>query len=371
MRARQITFGAVFCATFAASALGLAQPVTVANRNANQFEASAERTAAADEHRLRLQLGGAWIEGNARSLTANVAGQYGLRRGDNEFTASTAINLGFAVPPAMMGMTGVREYQRNTENYLARARYDRYFGDNSLWVSPLFFRDTFANVNSRLSGQFGYQRVFFNNPGKHKFRGEFGFDATLENLAFTTAVPARCPSGTMIPAAGMGACDAFAFMGRVYLGYENNLVSAFSLTAGLETLVNFLGLTTANVGPDIRVNSQLGASFKVGDFFSVGAQWNLRIMAQPIGTALPVDSNLLLTLNFSHSFDTPPPAAPEPEPAACPTCPTCPAAEAPTPPATEPAATTPVAAGTAPAAAPAAPAAPAPAAAATSASTTR
>lgn len=51
-------------------------------------------------------------------------------------------------------------YQRNAENYLLRARYDRYFGDNSIFVSPLFFRDTFAGFAARASGQLGYLRNF-------------------------------------------------------------------------------------------------------------------------------------------------------------------------------------------------------------------
>ncbi len=306
--------------------LALAQDVAVANRNANQFEAAAGSATADDAHRLRVQFGGAWIEGNSRTLTANFASRYQIRRGPNELTAEALINLGFAVPAAMMGMTGVRDYQRNAENYLLRARYDRYFGDNSLWVSPLFFRDTFSGFNFRVSGQAGYMRNFYNDPGKQKFKGEFGIDATFENLSFTGAAPPRCPAGTAMGMVGApGACSVFAFMGRVYLGYENHLSSSFDLTAGVETLVNFLGLSTPNSPPDIRIAGNLGAAFKVSDFFSVGAQWNVRVMVQPVPPAQPVDSTLLLTLNFTHSFDAPPPPPPEPTPAApvCPTCPAC------------------------------------------------
>lgn len=323
-----------------------AQDISVANRNANQFEAGAGRAEATDEHRLRAQLGSAIVEGNSRSISANGAVRYQLRRGANELTAEGIMNLGFAVNPMMMAAG----YQRNAENYLARARYDRYFGDNSIWVSPLFFRDTFAGFAARVSGQAGYLRNFYNDPGRRKFKGEFGIDATYEVLQFSTMVPARCPAGTMAAAMGSTAeCGSFAFMGRVYLGYEDNASSMFSFNAGIETLVNFLGLATpqpgmpgVNAPPDIRVNFNAGFAFKVSDFFSVGAQYTLRALVQPIGNNRPDDHNLLLTLNFSHSFDAPPPAAPPAAPT-CPTCPTCPEPAA-TPttgnPETTPAATT-------------------------------
>jgi hypothetical protein len=327
-------------------ALASAQAVTVANRNASQFEAAATPADADDAHRLRLQVGGSWIEGNSRALTGNLATRYQLRRAANELTAEALINLGFAVPAATMGMMAARDYQRNAENYLLRARYDRYFGENSLFISPLFFRDTFSGFNFRVSTQVGYMRNFFNDPGKQKFKGEFGVDATFENLAFTGAAPPRCPAGTAMGTAAMpGSCGLFAFMGRIYLGYENHMSSSFDLTAGVETLVNFLGLNVPNSAPDIRINGNLGAAFKVSDFFSVGAQWNIRVMVQPVPPAQPVDSSLLLTLNFTHSFDAPPPApAPEPVVPTCPTCPTCPepapVAEPPTTP-TTPASATP------------------------------
>jgi len=318
---------ALSCAVLAPSMAG-AQDISVSNRNANQFEAVGTRHQATDEHRLRVQAGGALVEGNSRSLSANVAARYQLRRGANELTAEGIMNLGFAVNQ-MMPAAG---YQRNAENYLLRARYDRYFGDNSIWVSPLFFRDTFAGFASRVSGQTGYLRNFYNDPGRRKFKGEFGVDLTYEILEFTAAAPARCPAGTAAVMPGMpNQCGALAFMGRIYLGYEDNTSSTFSFNAGLETLVNFLGLATpspsmpgTNAPPDIRVNLSTGLSFKVSDFFSVGAQYNLRALVQPVGNAQPLDHNLLLTLNFSHSFDAPPPAAPAPPPPTCPTCPTCP-----------------------------------------------
>jgi hypothetical protein len=340
-----------------APGLAAAQDIAVANRNANQFENGAARVEATDEHRLRAQAGGSIVQGNSNSVTANAAVRYQLRRGANELTAEGLLNVGFAVNP-MMTAAG---YQRNAENYLVRARYDRYFGDNSIWVSPLFFRDTFAGFAARISGQAGYLRNFYNDPGRRKFKGEFGIDATYEVLQFTTMVPSRCAAGTMAPMSGTADCGAFAFMGRVYLGYEDNTSSMFSFNAGVETLVNVLGLTPpAGSGPDVRVNANVGLSFKISDFFSVGAQYNLRAMAQPIGNAQPIDNTLLLTLNFSHSFDAPPP----PPPPACPTCPECPA----TPPATPatPATDTPAAT---PAAAPAA-AVETPAAATTPAATT-
>jgi hypothetical protein len=347
----------------AASALSLAslipgvasaQDISVANRNANQFEAVAARQQATDEHRLRLQAGGALVEGNSRSLSANVAARYQLRRGANELTAEGIMNLGFAVDP-MNTMAG---YQRNAENYLLKARYDRYFGDNSLWISPLFFRDTFAGFASRVSGQTGYLRNFYNDPGRRRFKGEFGVDLTYETLQFTTTVPARCPPGTAAGTAGApNFCGSLAFMGRIYLGYEDNASSMVSFNAGVETLVNFLGLSTpnpnmpgTNAPPDIRVNLQTGISFKVSDFFSVGAQYTLRALAQPIGNALPLDHNLLLTLNFSHSFDAPPPPPPAAAPPSCPACPECPAATTTTTTTATPEATTTTTTTTAPAA---------------------
>ncbi len=240
--------------------LATAQDIAVANRNANQFEAGAGRVEATDEHRLRAQVGAAVVEGNARSVTANAAVRYQLRRGANELTSEGIVNLGFAVNPMMMAAG----YQRNAENYLLRARYDRYFGDNSIWISPLFFRDTFAGFAARASGQAGYLRNFYNDPGRRKFKGEFGIDATYEILQFGAMVPARCAAGTMAAAMGSTAeCGSFAFMGRVYLGYEDNSSSMFSFNAGLETLVNFLGLTSpvpgmtgVNAPPDIRVLRQ-------------------------------------------------------------------------------------------------------------------
>jgi hypothetical protein len=220
-----VAFATSFVAVSSLSLVAGAQDISVANRNANQFEAVAARAEATDEHRLRAQVGSAIVEGNSRSISANAAVRYQLRRGANELTAEGIMNLGFAVNPMMMAAG----YQRNAENYLLRARYDRYFGDNSIWVSPLFFRDTFAGFAARASGQAGYLRNFYNDPGRRKFKGEFGVDATYEVLQFGAMVPARCPAGTMAAAMGSTSeCGSFAFMGRVYLGYEDNASSMFS-----------------------------------------------------------------------------------------------------------------------------------------------
>lgn len=308
----------------AAAPSAVAQDISVSNRNASQFESTGSRQEATDEHRLRAQAGAAVVQGNSNSVSANAAVRYQLRRGANELTAEGVMNLGFAVNPMMMAAG----YQRNAENYLLRARYDRYFGDNSIFVSPLFFRDTFAGFAARASGQLGYLRNFYNDPGRRKFKGEFGVDATYEILQFGSMVPSRCPAGTVAPMSGTAECGAFAFMGRVYLGYEDNASSMFSFNTGLETLVNFLGLATPNAPPDIRINFNAGLAFKLSDFFSAGVQYNLRAMVQPVGNAQPVDNNVLITLNFSHSFDRPPAPAPAPAPS-CPTCPACPEPAAP------------------------------------------
>lgn len=313
----------VACALVGAiPSLASAQDISVANRNANQFEGTATRADASDEHRLRIQAGGSFVTGNANSVSANVATRYQIRRGSNEGTLEGIMNLGFAVNPMAMAAG----YQRNAENYLLRGRYDRYFGggNNSIFVSPLFFRDTFSGFAARASGQLGYLRVLYNDPGKRKFRGEIGVDGTYEVLQYNAMRPGRCTDGPAMGTAAMPAeCGVFAFMGRVFLGYEDNAFSVFTYNAGVETLVNFLGLSTPNLPPDIRINASLGFNVKVSDFFAVGLQDNLRVMVQPVGTNQAVDNSLLITLNFQHSFDAPPPAAPEPPP--CPTCPECPA----------------------------------------------
>jgi hypothetical protein len=278
-------------------------------REAGRFEQAAAAPRGSDEHRIRAQLGGALVQGNARSFTLNVAARYQLRRGPDALTVEGASNLGYAG-----GATG---YERSAENHLVRARYDRYFGLNSLWVSPLFFRDPFAGFDARASGQVGYLRNLLEQPGRRRLKAELGVDATYEWLRFTGMVPARCAAGTAPSPAGSGSCGAFAFLGRVFIGYEDEADARVSFNVGVEALANALGLSPPEgVAPDVRVNAAAGLALKVRDFFSMGVQYTLRAMAQPIGSAGPIDQTALLTLNLSHAFD-----APGPAPSACPPCP--------------------------------------------------
>jgi putative salt-induced outer membrane protein YdiY len=271
-------------------------------RNAGEFETHASR-ATTDETRFRLQVGASLATGNTRSFAGNFAGRFLLRRGNSQLTIDGAVNYGRAAVAATDAMTGMRRFgpdQTTAENYLLRARFDRFFlQDNSLYIGVLAFRDQPSGFNSRLSGQIGYLRNFVNVPLRRRFWGEIGYDATYENLNTPTAVMgANCSAAAMNPE-----CWRFVHLARLFLGFEEHATQNLDLTAGVEGLMNVLNPA------DFRINGTVALASKLGDDFSLALSLTARYVNQPINGRDSLDTVTLISVIYQRSFESAPPPA--------------------------------------------------------------
>ncbi len=282
---------AVASSFIAANAAAQDPPAPAAS--ADQFvEATGEH--ADDDIRLVLTLGTALNYGNTRSLALNTAVAFALRRGHHAFAADGSWVLGVAAVRDPMNEFG--DWDENSNNLNGRLRYDFFFTENDAFFAVLRARrDEFAGLDSRLTGQAGYLRNFFNKEGEHRFWGELGIDITYDNFDPETVLdPDSMENHRVVPSA------------RLFFGYDYHVNEVLTYLMGLETLM------AIDEPAHMRFEWVHQLRSKVVGFLEIGLDVTLRLDSKPPGQVDPWDEqdgqavqmfDILTTLNAVGTFD--------------------------------------------------------------------
>jgi large conductance mechanosensitive channel len=209
--------------------------------------------------------------------------------------------------PTMMGMvvTGLeRREVTSTNNWLTKARYDRFFtANNSGYASALAGADPIVGKSFAGGGQIGYSRQLIKNDA-HLLVSEIGYDYSYERYV-------QQPSRVLDPVSIHSA--------RLFVGETLKLTPTSGATASVEALFNLnreakaLDAATGvpGVGPfkDTRIIGKLGLTTTVLTRLSVGFGFTLRYdqnpPPRPIPTGTPANNGYGMgVLPFSDKVDT-------------------------------------------------------------------
>lgn len=133
-----------------------------------------------DFTRLSLSAGGLIAQGNTRVQQYTIAGDFGLRRGANQFSAIASLNQGSASTQRDADGT-LPEPTETISNYQGRLRYDRFFSKVvSGFVQASALNDKFQALDLRLNIDPGIA-IYAINEATHQWSFDVGYDFQYEN----------------------------------------------------------------------------------------------------------------------------------------------------------------------------------------------
>lgn len=184
---------------------------------------AADDPEAKDATELGLSVGGLLATGNARLFAGTASSKFRLRRTDNQLSAAAAANYGRAAASPADDM------ETNVENYQGTARYDRFFGDVTLFLSLQGRRDRFQGLNlrGRVDPGVGY---YFINEKTTLLWTELGYDFLVDFR--------RADSLEVVDDAGV-VIDTLdnkevVHSGRLFVGFDYALNDGLKLALGVE-----------------------------------------------------------------------------------------------------------------------------------------
>lgn len=253
-----------------------AQPAAVEQHT----EKAADAAPAEEETSWTAGLGGSLNTGNTESWMLNAGTDLRLVRDPNVFSLHAA----FAMGQADIKDDTDNELKDTVKNFNAKVRYDYFLTEmDALFVATGFRWDTFAGLDSRVSGQLGYLRNFFKEDA-HRFWGEIGYDLTLDNYD---------PDPLLDDAGNTLDGDAVVHSARGFLGYDNQINDALTYLTGLEALVNVEDAEDTRVNWDNALRSAIDGNFQLETKFTLGYD-NV-----PVPGARKLDTATLITLLYT------------------------------------------------------------------------
>lgn len=224
--------------------------------------------------KANLALGLTYAAGNADSLGVTGTAMWGVKHYNNEFSMSgggayqrSGIS---AYTPAPAKGGPITDHAVSVENWLVKARYDRYFLEkNTVFVSFQSQGDRPAGYIYRLEPQVGYARLFFQSVHQ-LFRGEIGYDYTFEHRL-------KQPPGVDR--------DVQYHSGRLFFYYENKFTPYATFTEGLELLEAFNRLEGFRLNSLTTLSSQIWKNIAIKLNFKM--VFNNDPAARPAPTGLP------------------------------------------------------------------------------------
>ena len=232
------------------------------------------------EIHANMTAGLVWVAGNAQSIGVSGTALFSLKHWNDEWTLSGGgayVNSGIS----SFGKGGpVTDHVASAENWLIKARYDRYFLEkNTVFASFQSSGDIPAGFIYRLEPQVGYARLFWKSVHQ-LFRGEIGYDYTFEHrVAVMAGVPEE---------------NKDYHSGRLFLFYENKFTPFASFSEGLELLEAF------NHVEGFRLNSLTSLTSQIYKNISLKLNFKLAFnndpAPRPAPTALDPVTMLPLTL---------------------------------------------------------------------------
>lgn len=244
-----------------------------------------------NQTRLAGQLGGTWSSGNSKSYSTNFQARISHRRGDEQLMWSGALNYGHATAPKLEESADpdAEEHRFKTDSlYYTRLRYDHFFLEkNAVFLAALAFRDTSSGFRARYSPYLGYQRTLVAEESFELWL-DLGYRAAREILWLDRKARA----------------DGFAERRWVHgplltLGVELKLNDRLDLDISVE------GQQAVNRERDFRIYSITNLTNHIGKGFSLGMNFNVRYLHEPIGDRSPLDTQLQLVALLDHTIEGP------------------------------------------------------------------
>jgi large conductance mechanosensitive channel len=268
------------------------------------------------EWKAAAKAGMSLTTGNSQTTNGNLALLVSRKANGNRFSLDAAMAYGQSnvivadvqpnpADPTMMGIAGLeRRSVTSTNNWLSKARYDRFFTpNNSGYLSALAGADPIAGKSFAGGGQIGYSRQLVKND-VHLLVSEIGYDFSHERYV---GQPNRVIEPVSIHSA------------RLFLGETFKISPTSGATASVEALFNLnreanalnVATGTPGVGPfkDTRVIGKLGLTTTVFARLSVGFGFTLRYDQNPPPRPIPSGTPPGITYlpgvqPFSNKLDT-------------------------------------------------------------------
>jgi len=248
--------------------------------------------------------------GNSQTTNGGLGLAASRKESANKFSLDAAISYGKSnvltpqigpnpMDPTMMTINGLgRTEVTTTNNWLTKARYDRFFtANNSGYASGQAAADRIAGKAFFGGGQVGYSRQLVKND-LHLFVSEVGYDYSYESYVDQ-------PGRTLDPVSIHSA--------RLFVGETLKLTPASGITASVEALFNLNKETkaldassgspaTAGVSAfhDTRVVGKLGVTTTLFGHLSVGLGFTLRYDQNP--PPRPIPAGTPAGLMYSSTF---------------------------------------------------------------------
>jgi large conductance mechanosensitive channel len=264
------------------------------------------------EWKAQAKGGMSMTTGNSQTTNGTLALAVSRKANGNRFSFDAAMAYGTSnilvaqLNPADMTMiTGLERRQvTSTNNWLSKARYDRFFTtNNSGYASALAGADPVAGKSFAGGGQIGYSRQLVKND-VHLLVSEIGYDYSYERYV-------QQPTRTIDPVSIHSA--------RLFVGETMKVSPTSGATASVEALFNLnreakaldAGTGVAGVGAfkDTRIVGKVGLTTTVLARLSVGLGFTLRYdqnpPPRPVPSGTPAGTAYAAgVLPFSDKLDT-------------------------------------------------------------------
>lgn len=226
---------------------------------------------------LSLELGATYTSGNTQYFTVNGSLIGGYKWGNNGLQAKAVGVYGMSVVDlsgdGTLSDAEINEgFTANASKVIGYARYDRFFGKNSLYVLGGALVDPFSGYDYRFNEQLGYSRQIISTE-ETVFVGELGIDFAQENY-----VEGVDPNSDLVLAA------------RVMLGVTHKFNENVSLTEEIEAYENLMDYQ------DLRILNTLAITMKMSEAIGLKVANSIIADLQPVEGYRQVDQTTMATL---------------------------------------------------------------------------
>jgi len=247
-----------------------------------------------DTTELSVSAGALNTGGNSQLVALTGASKFRLRRGANQFKAAAAFNFArTALPGAELATTA--------NNIQGLARYDRFLGDVSLFLSAQARNDRFQGLDLRQQVDPGVAYYFINEKTSQLWV-ELGYDLLFDVRRNDARVPLDADKKPAVDAAGQPlpllAKTRTIHSARGFIGFEYVLNEGSKLVAGVEALQGLAG-SESNTKNLFRLNGDIALSAKVSKSISLALSFSERYDSTPLPGKQSLDTVLAASLVYS------------------------------------------------------------------------
>jgi len=211
---------------------------------------------AKDTTEAKINAGGLFTSGNARSTSVTSGANFRLRRSENQLTAAAAANYAAARPQ------GQTETKKTVENFQAKTRYDRFLSPVfALFGAASLRSDRFQGLDLRLNLDPGFA-LYMVDSKITQFWSEIGYDYQYDVRNQSALDTARLKDPTLSKTEDRHS-------GRLFLGYNDSFNKNVSLSTGLEFLQALAHTENRRVNWDTSLSSSLSGKLSIATTFTL------------------------------------------------------------------------------------------------------